>query len=228
MSVLTVTHIVTPVPIPLFTLNTTHLHLRLSNTTLSNTSSTVPLDPMPGHGGVDDDPPPDGPGFPWPAAPRSTTSSFVQTFTAKTDSDLPFPPFTPFLALPAKTATVVVTITPSPESSTSATSGFVLPTEYLSQVPRGWPHTQFGVGRKGEVASWGLTNGQGKTVGVVRHEVRWFPRPLRVGEGEVLEGWRSTFVAPKGGMGSEKTGSTETRGTRGMVVLPTETKRGAV
>lgn len=71
----------------------------------------------------------------------------------------------------------------------------------------------------------GLTDGQGKTVGVVRHEVRWFPRPLRMEEGKVLEGWRSTFVVPKGRRGSEETGGTETRGTMGMVVLPTETKR---
>lgn len=75
-----------------------------------------------------------------------------------------------------------------------------MPTEYLSQVSKGWPYAKFGVGRRSEVKTWGLTDGEGRTVTEVRHRVLWWPKPLWNGEieTEVLESWRPTFAMPEG------------------------------
>ena len=56
------------------------------------------------------------------------------------------------------------------------------------------------MGRRQETATWGLTDGEGGTVGVVKHGVRWFPRPVWMGEGVGVEGWRATFVVTGGGV----------------------------
>lgn len=104
------------------------------------------------------------------------------------------PPLIPALALLAPTSVAAV--------SSQTSKVYIIPTEFLSQVPRDWPYTAFGVGRKAETATWGLTDGEGRTVALAKHEVRWVPRPLRgtkqVGGGEGrLEGWRRTFVVPE-------------------------------
>ncbi|KAF3036785.1 hypothetical protein E8E12_003177 [Didymella heteroderae] len=52
----------------------------------------------------------------------------------------------------AQPATVVVTVTPTPSASVGATRQFGLPTEYLGQVPRGWPYTESGAGRRNETS----------------------------------------------------------------------------
>ncbi|KAF2993441.1 hypothetical protein E8E13_001429 [Curvularia kusanoi] len=88
------------------------------------------------------------------------------------------------------------TDTPSDAAPPTVTKTYVIPTEYLSQVPQNWPYTAYGAGRKKETATWALTDGDGRTVALVKHKVQWFPRPLR-GEDDRLKGWRRTFVVPE-------------------------------
>jgi hypothetical protein len=80
------------------------------------------------------------------------------------------------------------------ESLTMKTSRQSVPMEYLGQVPTGWPYTRFGVGRRRETVMWELTDGDGETVAVVKHEALWYPRPLWTGARAVLESWRPRFV----------------------------------
>lgn len=56
-----------------------------------------------------------------------------------------------------------------------------IPTEYLSQVPKDWPYTEYGVKRKiGPVASWPLMhpNATSMTVAWLFHQVLDNPRPV--------------------------------------------------
>lgn len=86
---------------------------------------------------------------------------------------------------------------PLPPSTTSptVTNQYIIPTSYLTQVPPKWPYTAYGVGEK-ETATWGLTDGEGKTVALVKHSVLRYPQP-KEGERDVLEGWRRTFAVPR-------------------------------
>lgn len=222
MSTRTVTYIVTAIPIPDFTSSTTYPLsdplLHLSNATLSNSLTTTRPHPL--HGGAGDNP---APGFQWPAAPHSTILPIGQTSYASSRTTFPAWPPAQITPPPAQTetATVIVTIAPTPPASLRTTSDFVVPTQYLSQVPRGWPYTQFGVGRRGQTASWGLTDAQGMTVAEVRHRVYWWPRPVWTGSGEsgFLAGWRSTFAVPRA---ATPTAGTVLNETLGVVVLSSE------
>lgn len=67
----------------------------------------------------------------------------------------------------------------------------------MSQVPPLWPYTSYGVGvGKGETASWGITDGEGRSVAVVKARVLGYTKPEE-GERDGLEGWRRTFVVPR-------------------------------
>lgn len=200
----TVTYIVTPIPMPAFSLSTTipsrNPHLHITDKTLNNFSTIA-------RAGLDDggvDVPPTPLSLLWlDASPSTTVSS--QTSHPSSEHHTTFPPWpppAPTPQTPASThfATVVVTVTPTPTVPVGATSISRVPTEYLSQVPRGWPYTEFGVGRRNGVETWGLTDGEGRTVAEVRHRVLWWPRPLWSG-GNVtglLERWRPTFAMPEG------------------------------
>lgn len=94
------------------------------------------------------------------------------------------------------TPTVISRPTGGHGSSATVTSGLSIPTEYLSQVPKCWPYSEFGIGRMGETATWGLTDGHGKTVGVVKHKVLWYPRPLWTGYSRLLERCKPTYIVP--------------------------------
>lgn len=200
----TVTYIVTPIPLsvsdmpPSTTTPPAHLipQFQFPRTVSSNfltTAQSVPdlLAPV-------------LPGSLWPDASPSTTGA-SQTLHPSSDllhtSRPCFPPVPgPQLPPATQVATIIVTVTPTPPSSISATSTSGMPTEFLSQVPKGWPYTEFGVGRGGEVTTWGLTDGEGRLVAEVRHRLMWWPRPLWTGENgtQGLAGWRPTFAVPEG------------------------------
>ena len=61
------------------------------------------------------------------------------------------------------------------------TSGDVIPTQYLQQLPKNWPYTSYGAARKaGQTTSFPLTNpnSTSQTVAWLFHEMLWNPRPL--------------------------------------------------
>ncbi|KAF2629393.1 hypothetical protein BU25DRAFT_457062 [Macroventuria anomochaeta] len=188
---------------PLFSLNTISIGpLPNITATTSSIALSTPLLRIPDFyvaNEGDNDSPPDRPGFTDPDASLRFTV-----------------PTTP-------RSTVIITLTSAADAgSATITSAHTMPTQYLNQVPKNWPYTTFGVGRRGETATWDLTDGEGKTVGVVKHEVRWFPRPLWTGEGMWLESWRSTFVVT-GGEGTE-TGGVRSSRTMSGVLPAVETK----
>ena len=154
---------------------TTTTQFPLRNT-IDDATSTWQLPQLPGTPVIqiadegDNDEPPERPGFTDPdAAPPSTVPvSASVSLTAGHEAE--------------------------PMSTATPTRSGTLSTEYLSQVPRAWPYTKFGLGRRKETATWSLTNGDGEIVGVVKHEVLWYPRPLWTGATTLLDGWKPTFV----------------------------------
>jgi hypothetical protein len=73
--------------------------------------------------------------------------------------------------------------TDSPASlwwQTSLSSGGPIPTEYLAQVPKNWPYTEYGIARRKKTTSWPLVNPNAttKTVAWLYHEVLWNARPM--------------------------------------------------
>lgn len=71
------------------------------------------------------------------------------------------------------------TETSSPEST--LTSGDMIPTQYLQQLPKNWPYTSYGAARKADQTTlFPLTNpnSTSQTVAWLFHEMMWNPRPL--------------------------------------------------
>lgn len=148
------------------------LYLRLTAARPPTTLSTTTFDPAAIHTLTPRAPLPTVPG------PALTTDS--------APSPTPPPPAPP--APPAPIPTPPPT-TPNP---------YIIPTSYLSQVPALWPYTKYGIctGKERETATWGITDGDGVTVAVVKASVLGYKKP-REGERDGLEGWRRTFVVPR-------------------------------
>lgn len=176
-SLLCLSHASTAPLLPQSAFNDTDPRFVLAKTTANNASAPESHADMriAGGGNVNNDSSPDRSGFTYPEA--TLTSA---TFVAQTS-----------------VATVIVTLTPSVDNFVTTTRSGV-PTEYLSQVPEDWPYTRYGVGRRRETEAWGLTDEEGQTVAVVKHELKWFPRPMWTGSGQMLDGWRPTFVVTQG------------------------------
>lgn len=161
-------------------------------------STTTQLDPD--HGGVQELPP-TPPGLlrldTSPSASGSSQTSSSSSVSLRTPRS-PFP--TPQISAPTQVAKVILTVTSTPTPPVNPTSTFRVPTEHLSQMQKGWPHTQFGRGRRNEVKTWGLTGRKGRTVAKVRHRVLRWSRPVWRSENktEVLESWRPTFAMGEG------------------------------
>lgn len=162
----------------------------------------------------DNDEPPERPGFTDPdASPTSTIPiSASAPLASRHEGE------------PTETATAMATATTTAKATATRTQSRTISTEYLSQVPRGWPYTRFGLGRRKETATWRLTNGDGEIVGVVKHEVLWYPRPLWTGTTPLLEGWKPTFVVT-GGVGPAVTGTGDDDGSYRVEGLDPRRKR---
>jgi hypothetical protein len=83
-----------------------------------------------------------------------------------------------------------------------------IPTEYLAQIPRNWPYTEYGVARKaGKVTSWPFVNpnATSQTVAWLFHSMLPNPRPLFTPKAMIaalngsaynplLKNWRHSFI----------------------------------
>lgn len=143
--------------------------------------------------------------------PRLTAARPPTTFSTTTLDPAALPTLTPRNPLPTVPGPALTTSpspspTPAPPAPvptpppTTPPNPYIIPTSLLSQVPALWPYTKYGIGtgREGETASWGITDGAGVTVAVVKHRVLLFEGEGDAGGDVRLRGWRRRFVVPRG------------------------------